>query len=70
MKGAIVNRTKKAIIAVMVLLGLTVANTWNNRLFIDAALPDSERLTHCRVGGNSLQPAALLGPVVFRMGGT
>jgi len=49
-------------------LVITVANTWNNRLCVDAALPDNERLTHCRVGGNGLQPAGLLGPVVLRAG--
>ncbi len=49
-------------------LVITVANTWNNRLCVDAALPENDRLTHCRVGGNGLQPAGLLGPVVLRTG--
>jgi hypothetical protein len=47
-------------------LVVTVANTWNNRLCVDAALPANERLTHCRVGGKGLQPAGLLGPVTLR----
>jgi hypothetical protein len=47
-------------------LVITVANTWNNRLCVDAALPANERLTHCRVGGNGLQSAGLLGPVTLR----
>jgi hypothetical protein len=49
-------------------LVITVANTWNNRLSVDAKLPDKERLTQCRAGGNGLQPAGLLGPVVLRTG--
>ena len=50
-------------------LAVTVANTWNNRLCADGALPAKERLT--RVGHGlqeqaakgGLQPAGLLGPV-------
>ncbi len=50
-------------------LQIIVANTWNNRLAADNALPENERLTH--VGHNlhnsaaqqGLQPAGLLGPV-------
>jgi hypothetical protein len=49
-------------------LVITAANTWNNRLSADAALPDNERLTQCRAGGNGPQPAGLLGPVVLRTG--
>ncbi|MCF7731375.1 MAG: Ig-like domain-containing protein [Akkermansiaceae bacterium] len=49
-------------------LVITAANTWNNRLSVDAKLPDTERLTHCRAGGNGLQSAGLLGPVMLRMG--
>jgi len=49
-------------------LVITVANTWNNRLSADAKLPNNERLTQCRAGGNGLQPAGLLGPVVLRTG--
>ncbi|MEI7902936.1 MAG: glycosyl hydrolase, partial [bacterium] len=49
-------------------LVITVANTWNNRLSADAKLPGNERLTQCRAGGNGIQPAGLLGPVVFRTG--
>jgi hypothetical protein len=49
-------------------LVITVANTWNNRLFVDSKLPDKDRLTQCRAGGNGLQPAGLLGPVVLRTG--
>ncbi len=49
-------------------LVITAANTWNNRLCVDAALPENQRLTHCRVGGNGMQPAGLLGPVVLRTG--
>jgi hypothetical protein len=50
-------------------LVITVANTWNNRLCADAALPANERLTHVGHGlheqsaGKGLQPAGLLGPV-------
>ena len=50
-------------------LVVSVANTWNNRLWADHALPEKERLT--RVGHNlhqeaarrGLQPSGLLGPV-------
>ena len=50
-------------------LVVTVANTWNNRLCADNALPEKERLTrvghdlHQQAARNGLQPAGLLGPV-------
>ncbi len=49
-------------------LVITVANTWNNRLWADGQLPDKERLTkvgHGLQNGRGLQPAGLLGPVVL-----
>jgi hypothetical protein len=48
---------------------LLVANTWNNRLCADAALPAAERLTrvghhlHEQSAKRGLQPAGLIGPV-------
>lgn len=48
-------------------LQITVANLWPNRLIGDAALPESQRLTHTTwnpYDANSpLQPSGLLGPV-------
>ena len=50
-------------------LVITVANTWNNRLCADNALPASERLTqighnlHAQAAANGFQSAGLLGPV-------
>ena len=51
-------------------LVITVANTWNNRLSADAALPPQERLTragHGLDGRTGLQTAGLLGPVTLQM---
>jgi hypothetical protein len=47
-------------------LVITVANTWNNRLWADGQIPENERL--CKVGhglqgGRVPQPAGLIGPV-------
>ena len=50
-------------------LVITVANTWNNRLCADAALPENERLTvvghdlHQWAAKAGFQPSGLLGPV-------
>ena len=50
-------------------LVITVANTWNNRLCADNALPVPERLTrvghnlHEIAGKRGYQPAGLMGPV-------
>ena len=54
-------------------LVITVANTWNNRLCADGALPVNERLTH--VGhdlqnGRAFQAAGLLGPVTLETFGS
>ncbi|MCX6873280.1 MAG: glycosyl hydrolase [Verrucomicrobia bacterium] len=52
-------------------LTITVANTWNNRLCADGALPVNQRLTRVGHGlqnaGRGLQPAGLLGPVTLSM---
>ena len=54
-------------------LVIEVANLWNNRLAVDYALPEKERLTHENVklkdmaAKNGLQPAGLLGPVTLLM---
>ena len=50
-------------------LVITLANTWNNRLSADAALPAQERLTrvgHGLDGRTGTQPAGLLGPVTLQ----
>ncbi len=51
-------------------LEIVVANTWNNRLAGDAALPASQRRTFLSTQsvqpGTALQPAGLLGPVTVR----
>ena len=50
-------------------LVISVANTWQNRLCVDHALPEGERLTrvghqlHAEAARRGLQPAGLLGPV-------
>jgi len=54
-------------------LAITVANTWNNRMCLDAALPANQRLTHVghnlqgQAAAHGLQPAGLLGPVTLQM---
>ncbi len=51
-------------------LEIVVANTWNNRLVGDAALPADKRQTFLSTQtvnpGSALQPAGLLGPVTLR----
>ena len=50
-------------------IAVAVANTWNNRLCTDNALPEPERLTKAQqktysvAAGYGLQSAGLLGPV-------
>ena len=54
-------------------LVITVANTWNNRMCLDAALPANQRLTHVghnlqgQAAAQGLQPAGLLGPVTLQV---
>ena len=54
-------------------LVITVANTWNNRMCLDAALPANERLTHVghnlqgQAAAQGLQPAGLIGPVTVQV---
>ena len=54
-------------------LVITVANTWNNRLCTDAALPENDRLTyvghdlHNHAAAKGLQTAGLVGPVTLQM---
>ena len=54
-------------------LAITVANTWNNRMCLDAALPANQRLSHVglnlqgQAAAHGLQPAGLLGPVTLQM---
>ena len=51
-------------------LEIVVANTWNNRLAGDAALPANQRRTFLSTQsvkpGTDLQSAGLLGPVTLR----
>lgn len=53
-------------------LEVTVANTWGNRLYADAGLPEEKRLTRVegrmyeRAKSTGLKPAGLVGPVQLK----